>query len=297
MILKNVSDKIEVVPTGLPQFDRLLGVGGYPRKYLTMISGAGGVGKTTIAAQSIREAQRLGLKVLYVETDFKFVPSYLKSLGVDLSKLTIIQGEVGEEVLAEMLEELKDGEYQFVVVDTVSKITPLIEAQKANFDSQTIGQQAKLISRFLRKLKPLANQHNMAVVLLNHERIDIMTSAVKTPGGEAIQEDVVVWVRMSHTGDYLVREGKKVGKKIKARIWRKNQVSATEGQEEILNVIFGAGFDVDADLLAQLLFKGILTKDGSHFYFRGEKICYGEPKARAWIAERADELREALNGG
>lgn len=278
---------IEVIPTGLPQLDRLLGVGGIPRGYLTMYSGAGGVGKTTLAIQTILEAQRLGVKTLYVETDYKFVPKYFKEMGVELTKLKLIQGEIGEDILTKLIEEAGTGKYGLLILDTVSKITPREETEK-DFDSQTIGKQAKLIARFLRKLKPLANRHNIAVLLLNHERADIMTGGIKTPGGEAIQEDVIVWVRFSHTGKYLKQGEIVIGKQIKAKIWRKNQVAATEGHEIILDVYPGKGFDPASDILDDLIFKGVVTRDRASFFYEGKKVAHGQEKMREWLKEHAE---------
>lgn len=293
--LRNIH--IEVVSTGIPAFDRLIGTGGYPRKYLTMLSGNAGVGKTTLAIQGILEAQRSGLRTLYLETDFKLVAKYFADMGVDMKKLTVIQGEVGEEVLAEMIEELETGKYGFCVLDTVSKLTPREEVQK-NFDEHTIGKQAMLIGRFLRKLKPLANKHNIAVLLLNHEREDIMAMgkpSIKTPGGKAIQEDVIVWIRLSHTGTNISESGTIVGKTVKAKVWRKNQVAATEGQEALFEVYFGKGFAANADVLQTALDKGIIVKDRAKYFMDGKQIAYGQKEMRKLMGtEFSDKVKELL---
>lgn len=285
-VIKPGKDKsIGVIPTGLPQLDKLTGIGGYPRKYMTMLSGQGGVGKTTLAIQTIKEAQKLGIRTLYVETDYKFVPSYFESLGIDLSKITVIQDEVGETVLTEMVDELRTGKYGLAIVDTISKVTPRSELEK-NFDEITIGRQAMLIGRFTRKLKPIANCYNVAVLLLNHERIDFMNNnAIKTPGGVAIQEDVVLWIRLSYKGNLIKSGDTVVGKQIWAKVWRKNQVAATEGKEVMLEVIFGDGFSPVTDLIDDALTNRIIEKKGNSYFLDEERIAVGLPK-----------LREALKG-
>ena len=296
MILRprDIKDELEVISSGLPQMDALLGLGGFPRKFLTMFSGNAGVGKTTIAAQAMAQAQRDGHKVLYVETDFKFVPRYIKSLGVDLSKLTVIQDEVGETVLTEMLEELRTGKYTFFVIDNMTKITPREEIEK-DFDSQTIGKQAMLIQRFLRKLKPLCHEHNMAGLLLNHERIDFMNGGkIKTPGGESIQEDCAIWIRLNPTGDYVKIGDRVVGKKIRARVWHKNQVASTEGMQKILEVRMGEGFSATADLLENAIERGIIRKDGGSYYFGDEKIAYGQTKLREWVKTHEEDIKAQI---
>lgn len=281
-----ISEEIEVVSSGISAFDKLLGCGGYPKQYLTMISGQAGVGKTTLAIHAIREAQKAGLKTLYVETDYKFVPKYFRQMGVAIEQLTVIQGEVGEDILSEMIKEIETGKYGFVILDTVSKLTPREEVEK-DFDSHTIGKQAMLIGRFLRKLKPLANQHNLAVLLLNHEREDIMSGygkpSIKTPGGKAIQEDVVIWVRMSHTGENIKQNGVVVGKTVKAKIWRKNQVAPTEGHEALLEVYSGQGFMNEIDQFESELEAGIIVKTGNTYTRNGEKIAVGKDNAKEWL--------------
>lgn len=283
---------LEVIPSGIPQLDKLMGVGGYPRKYLVMLSGQPGSGKTTIAIQSILEAQKRGLETLYVETDYKFVPSYFETLGVNLGLLTVLQEEIGETLLEEVQTELGTGKYALCIIDTVSKITPRSELEK-DFDGASIGRQAMLIGRFLRKLKPLANRHNTAVVLLNHERVDFMNNGkIKTPGGEAIQEDVVIWLRLSHTGENILKNGVVVGKRIKAKIWRKNQVAATEGHETVLEVFPGQGFSKTADLLDTAIDKGIITKEGQFYFFSGLKVGRGLNGLREALKD--DDLQQRI---
>lgn len=294
MPIQNPADlgDVEVIDTGIPALNKLLGVGGYPRKYLTMISGQAGVGKTTIAVQSIIQAQKKGIKTLYIETDYKFIPKYFRDLGVDFNKVTVLQGEVGEVVLEELLKELNEDRYGLVIVDTVSKLTPREEIEKG-FDSTTIGKQAMLIGRFLRKLKPLAHDQNLAVVLLNHERENIMTQGITTPGGKAIQEDVVIWVRMSHTGESIKVSNQIIGKRVKAKIWRKNQVAPTEGHEVILEVYNGKGFSVVSDLFQDALDKKIIKKDGQMFFFGEQKLGRGQNQAREAV-EKDEKLQEEI---
>lgn len=286
---------IESIPTGIAKLDRLTGIGGYPRRRLTMISGPGGIGKTTIALHTIREAQKLGLRVLYAETDLKIDLHYFENNGVDLSKLDLIQEQIGEDVLESTIEGLSTGKYGLFILDTVSKIATREELEK-EIGAETIGKQAKLIGKFLRKLKWLAHLHNIAVVLLNHERQDIMTGAINTPGGKAIQEDVALWIRMKTTTNKIMSGDKQLGKVVKAQVWNKNQVAATEGMTADLNILYGTGFSGDFDLLQDALDKGVITKDKASYFFGGEKVAYGQTAMRELLGEAtfADKIKSAL---
>lgn len=243
----------------------------------------------------MKVAQEEGHKILYVETDYKLIPERFEKMGVDFSKVKVIQEQVGEKVLIKVMEQMATGKYALVVIDTVSKVTPQDEIEKPIDDPATIGKQAVLIGRFLRKLKPLANQHNVAVLLLNHEREKIDTynpgrPKITVPGGKAITEDVVFWLRLRPTSDVITEtiHGEKqiVGKNVVARVW-KNQISDTEKMEFPLTILFNTGYDDKFDLLETALARGVITAEGSHYFLDGEKLCYGKPKLQKMFEDES----------
>ena len=63
---------IEVIPSGSFGLDIALGVGGYPRGRIVEIYGPESSGKTTLAIHAVAEAQKMGLRALYVDAENAF---------------------------------------------------------------------------------------------------------------------------------------------------------------------------------------------------------------------------------
>ena len=65
-------ESVEVIPTGSISLNVALGVGGYPRGRIIEIYGPESSGKTTLAIHAVAEAQKMGLKALYVDAENAF---------------------------------------------------------------------------------------------------------------------------------------------------------------------------------------------------------------------------------
>jgi circadian clock protein KaiC len=76
----------QVISTGVPDLDQMLGVGGYYRGSSVLVSGTAGVGKTTLAASLCRSVCGAGERSLYLS--FEESPSQIvrnmRSVGIDL---------------------------------------------------------------------------------------------------------------------------------------------------------------------------------------------------------------------
>jgi circadian clock protein KaiC len=76
----------EVISTGVPDLDAMLGVGGYYRGSTVLMSGTAGMGKSTFAAALARSACERGERVLYFafEESAPQIVRNMRSVGVDL---------------------------------------------------------------------------------------------------------------------------------------------------------------------------------------------------------------------
>lgn len=283
--------KIGFIPSGLPQLDKLLG-GGYPRRRMVQISGVGGLGKSTLAIQAVAEAQKHGMKCLYVDTDYKVHMPNMEAMGVNLKKLHFYQEPIGEVLLETVEEAIRKGSYDFVVIDPVSGIVPRDDIEK-DFSSAVIGKKSMLMQRFVRHMKAVLTEKNVAMLFLNHERPDFMTHELKVDGGKALLEAIAIWVRLKSAGKKIMQGDNQLGKKVIASIYQKNQIAPTEGQSIELDIFFGKGFSVDADMLEECIEKGIITKEGNTYHFEGSKLGVGAMKAKDTI-ESSPELKLAL---
>jgi circadian clock protein KaiC len=76
----------QVISTGVPDLDAMLGVGGYYRGSTVLMSGTAGMGKSTFAAALARSACEGGERVLYFafEESEKQIVRNMRSVGIDL---------------------------------------------------------------------------------------------------------------------------------------------------------------------------------------------------------------------
>ena len=91
-IMKLNNSEIQDIPsisTGSISLDLALGIGGIPKGRIIEIYGPESSGKTTIALQCIREAQKNNSIAGFIDAEYAFDKVYAEKLGVDLNKMLI----------------------------------------------------------------------------------------------------------------------------------------------------------------------------------------------------------------
>ncbi len=281
------ADTIEVtdfIPSGL-FIDKLSGLGGIPRGFITEIFGDESIGKSSVCLQTIAKAQEAGLNCLWADIEWSYDTRYAESLGVDNSKLGIIRERFAENALDQIEEAVESGKWDLVVLDSIGGLLPRNEAEKDS-SGKTIGGQAGLVAKFCRKIVPLLRIKNTALIVINHSFVDIMTGKVMTSGGKKLQYHKSLSIRLKlKYGANIIKQGdRKVGKVVVGEV-RKNKLAPTEGLEMEGQLIFGSGFSVAADLLGDAIDKGVVTKKGNTYFFGETKLGIGLAKVRKLLEE------------
>lgn len=270
-------NKITWIPTGFSKLDKILG-GGIPQRKITEISGVFSVGKSTLALQIVAETQKLEKDCLWCDSEFSFSEEYSAFLGVNNDELDLIQGRFAEENLDAIEEWAERHKNALVVLDSIGGLLPRQEAEK-DASGRVIGGQAKLIATFCRKITPILAINNIALIVTNHQFIDLMSGKLKTSGGFKLEYAKSIWLMLRAANKKVMQGENQIGLVIEAEI-RKNKLGSTLKQKTELTMIFGKGFSAEADLLQELLDKGEVTKKGNTF-FRGEtKLGVGLNAAR-----------------
>lgn len=269
---ENPYRQIEWIPTGLASLDRVLG-GGIPSRRITEISGNFSVGKSTLALMAVAEAQKLGRDTLWCDAEFTFGEDYAEALGVDSTKLDYIAEKAAEDNLDAIEEWAENHKNALMVLDSVGGLLPRAEAEKTA-DGKVIGGQAKLIATFCRKMVPILAINNNALVVLNHNVIDIMTGKIKTSGGAKLEYSKSIWLMLRQANKRVMKGDAQLGLVINAEV-RKNKLAPTQKQSCELVMIFGKGFSCENDLLEDALAKGVIVKKGQFYYLGEEKIGRG----------------------
>jgi recombination protein RecA len=239
----------------------------------------------------IKEAQKKGLKCVFVDAENALNFDFAAKLGVDLDKLTVVHGTYGEEYIDDIEEIIESSKVDLIVVDSVDALTPKSETD-SSIEQQHIGTQAKLMGRFCRRIIEPIRKKKIAMVLINQIRNDVMMGYEFTPGGKAMQFYKSVQVKLKQTD--AIKQGERVvGIKIKAKI-SKNKVGKPYGEIDT-QLIFDEGFSEEASILETAIMAELVTRVGNTLYFGGEsgvKLGVGMGKARQYLIENPELFKE-----
>jgi recombination protein RecA len=294
------SSKIETISTQSIGLDAGLGRGGVALGRIYEIFGPPGGGKTTAAMKVIASAQKKGLKCAFVDAEHAADPDLFKAMGVDLNKLDYIEGYTGEENLdaAEML--MSTGQLDLIVIDSVTALIPQAEAE-SDMDQQFMALLARLMSKALRKLVPIAGRTNCCVIFINQIRHDIgkWGNDETTSGGEAMSFYSTGRIRVAGVEKKANRivdpdTGQVVGHRVEFEIV-KNKLAAPFRKAEI-DLYYGVGYDDIGEILTFATDLGLIEKNGA-WYKKGEKnIAQGDAKMREYLIENPDFYKELRRG-
>lgn len=261
---------LEYIPTGIPSFDKLMG-GGFARGKITLLSGQPSVGKSTVAYGAIAQAQSLGLNVLLYDVEWAYDSQYCESIGISQEKLSVLREEFAEDGLDHLLEAIDSGKYQLIVIDSIGALQSRVEAEKATGE-KTIGVQASLTAKFVRKAVPKISMKNISLVCITHEFTDLMSGKIMASGGAKLMYHTSVHARLKQKFNAVLKQGDtKVGKIIIMEM-KKNKISSGEAQEAEAHFLYSEGFSKTQDLLDATLDAGVITKTGNTYWFGSEKL-------------------------
>ena len=169
--------------------------GGLPEGRIVEIFGPPSIGKSHIATQIARTTQQMGGIIVYIDTENATSVENLGMLGVDVSKRFVyVDTHCTEEVLsiAEstiMKAKAMDKDIPVTIVwDSVAASSPKAELL-GDYDKESIGLQARAISKGMRKITGVIANQNVLFVILNQIRTKIGVmygDPDTTPGGKAI---------------------------------------------------------------------------------------------------------------
>ena len=273
---------VDAIPSGSLALDKALGIGGYPKGRIIEIFGPESSGKTTLALHAIAECQKQSGRCAFIDAENAIDPVYAKHLGVDIDELILSQPDSGEQALdiTELL--IKSGAIDLVVVDSVAALVPQAELDGEMGDA-SVGLQARLMSKAMRKLAGVMNHSNTTAIFINQlrEKVGVMFGNPETtPGGRALKfySSVRLDVRRSET---LKNGADAYGNATKIKVV-KNKV-APPFKTATVNIIYGEGISHSDELINLAVENDIIEKAGAWFSYEGEKIGQGINSVREYL--------------
>jgi recombination protein RecA len=284
-----------LLSTGSLLIDQALG-GGIGLNRITEIYGVESSGKSTLALHLAAECQKTGGKVAYVDVENALDIMYAKKLGVNVDELLFTQPSSAEEAL-DIVNILADtGDVRLIVVDSVAALVPQAELD-GEMGDVTIGLQARLMSKAMRKITGTLNEKNCAVIFINQIRDKVSTGwssgpTETTTGGRALKFFASQRIELRKSS--AIKEGDKViGNYVKVKIV-KNKIAPPMRVVEI-PLIFGKGFSGGDEVIDLAIDYNLIKKAGAWFdTHTGERI-QGKAKVKEYYESHKEEYEDLRN--
>ena len=129
------------IPTGSRWLDSIIcrgKVAGVPVGKVTEIAGLEASGKSYMAAQIAGNAQKMGIDVVYFDSESSLDFNFLEKAGCDASKILYVQATSVEFVLETIEELLKSTDSQFLFIWDSLALTPTISDVEGDFNPQAV---------------------------------------------------------------------------------------------------------------------------------------------------------------
>jgi recombination protein RecA len=200
--------------------------GGLPEGRIIEIFGPPSIGKSHIATQIARSTQNMGGIVVYIDTENATSVENLNALGVDVSKRFVYVDthcteevfDVAEKTIMKAKAMAKDVPIT-IIWDSVAASSPKAELL-GEYDKDTIGLQARAISKGMRKITGVIGDQSVLMICLNQIRTKIGVmhgDPTTTPGGMAIPFHSSVRIKLGAGQQIQNKEGEIIGINVSAK--------------------------------------------------------------------------------
>ena len=270
-----VKEMPAVFSTGSLLLDQITGIGGYPQKRIIEIYGQPSTGKTTLAIYAVRSIQTTlpTKKVVFLDVERTLNVDYAKKCGVVSENLIVLRPKNAEETFNLIVDFLKTDLISLIVVDSVAALLPQKEEDN-KMENDTIGLQARLMSKALRKINYLLSEKAATIIFINQTREKIKKffgTPEITSGGNALKfyASLRIQLRRGNIGTNLKTSGFLTHAKTV-----KNKLGAPFKTCE-LEFFYNYGIRQEWEIIKLGLEQKIITKKGNWFWYNNRRLGLG----------------------
>jgi recombination protein RecA len=229
----NPTEVKEWIPTGSRWLDSIICKGklaGIPVGKTSEIAGLESTGKSFMAAQVAANAQKMGIDVVYFDSESAIDPSFLERAGCDLGRLMYVQAESVEFVLETIEELLGTGNRWLFIWDSLA-LTPSISDVEGDFNPQSsMAVKPRILSKGMAKLTLPIADNNASLLVLNQLKTNMgartpaeaMITPYFTPGGKAMAYaySLRIWLtaRKAKASFITDENGYRIGSEVKVKL-------------------------------------------------------------------------------
>lgn len=245
----------DVISTGSLGLDLNLGIGGLPLGKIVELYGWESSGKSTLCQTIIANAQKKGLRCLYLDGENSISEEYFTNLGGNLKDLLIIQLDdtAGEGAYNKMEKLVETGEINVVIIDSYNSLQPH-KIMMGEMGESSMGVHARMLGQVVMKANSLAGRFNTLFIFVGQirEKIGVLYGSPETPqGGNSLKfySHIRLKVSRSTTNDNSVmgENKEKLGNKTTIKI-EKTKFGAPF-KENSFNIIYKEGIDKYNELI------------------------------------------------
>ena len=251
----NPTEVKEWIPTGSRWLDSIICRGqlaGIPVGKFTEIAGLEATGKSFMAAQIAANAQKMGMNVVYMDSESAIDPGFLERTGCDLENLIYVQAQNVEHVLETVEAVLDSGAERTLFIWDSLALTPTVSDVEGDFNpNSTMAVKARVLSKGMSKLTvPIANTKSAFLVLNQlktniphgpNARIIAMTPPYITPGGKSMHYvySLRIWLtgRKAKAAFIVDDSGFRIGSEVKVKLEKSR--FGTAGRNCAFKILWG----------------------------------------------------------
>ena len=259
------------IPFDIPVLDKLTG-GGIPFKKMTLIYGPTNVGKSYLASQIVANAQKIGGKAVWVDTELSYDKDWMERCGVDNSKILVSQPTTGEEAMDHVREAMQEG-FEVIVLDSIAGLIPAAiseEVAKGDFAHSPMAWQARFVNSSFPKLFPYL-QNGSAFVAINQVRASMGPVALDNmPAGQGQVYFAHSILQVQRKG-WIEEKDKKDGFNMNIRL-RKTKTGGENWDSAIVPFRVEGGIDVVESYIRDGIDQKIITQSGAWYTYGDVKV-------------------------
>ena len=252
---ENPTEVKEGIPTGSRWLDSIICRGrlaGIPVGKISEIAGLEATGKSFMAAQIAASAQKMGMVVVYLDSESAIDPEFLERAGCNLEDLIYVQTQSVEHVLETVENILNTGTERVLFIWDSLALTPTISDVEGDFNPQSsMAMKARILSKGMSKLTiPIANTRS-AFLVLNQLKVNIpsgpnariiaMTTPYVTPGGKAMHYaySLRIWLTGRKAKSSFIEDesGFRIGSEVKVKLEKSR--FGTQGRNCAFKILWG----------------------------------------------------------
>ena len=254
---ENPTEVKDWISTGSRWLDSIIcrgQVAGIPVGKVSELAGLEGSGKSYMAAQIAGNAQKMGIDVVYFDSESAIDPEFLKSAGCDLDTLLYIQAASVEFVLETIEELLGSNDNRMLFIWDSLALTPAVMDLEGDFNPQSsMAVKPRILAKGMSKItQQLANSQSTFLVLnqlktnITRSPSEAMVEPYVTPGGKAMHYaySLRIWLTKRKAKAAFITDDKgfRIGNEVKVTL--KKSRFGTDGRQCTFKIMWAGNIGV-----------------------------------------------------